>query len=107
NPALGLEMIVSVLARAYFGIHVAAGLFAVTTWVQAGDWPQWRGPGRDGVWPEHRPPDRLTLEGLKRRWRCPLGGGYGGVAVAAGRVYVMDRQKRPAEVERILCLDAA
>lgn len=70
------------------------------------DWPQWRGPGRDGVWPEKDLPTKLPAK-LEPRWRKPLGGGYGGIAVAGGRVYVLDRQKEPKEVERVLCLDAA
>jgi outer membrane protein assembly factor BamB len=36
----------------------------------------------------------------------PVGGGFGGIAVAGGRVYLLDRQKEPREVERVLCLDA-
>jgi outer membrane protein assembly factor BamB len=71
----------------------------------AADWPQWRGPSRDNVWPEKGLPD--TLPGtLTPRWKKPLGAGYGGIAVAAGRVYVQDRQKEPREVERVVCLDA-
>src|SRR5262249_24575046 len=31
---------------------------------------------------------------------------YGGVAVRAGRVYLMDRQAGPPEVESVVCLDA-
>jgi outer membrane protein assembly factor BamB len=72
----------------------------------AGDWPQWRGPGREGVWHEAGLPERLPAEGLKPRWRQPMGGGYGGVAVSGSRVYVMDRRTLPREVERVLCLDA-
>jgi outer membrane protein assembly factor BamB len=69
------------------------------------DWPQWRGPGRDNRWPEPGLPARLPGK-LTPRWKQPIGGGYGGIAVAGRRVYVMDRQKTPAEVERIVCLDA-
>ena len=65
-----------------------------------------RGPGRDGVWPEKDLPDKLPAK-LEPRWRKPIGGGYGGIAVAGGRVYVLDRQKEPKEIERVLCLDAA
>jgi outer membrane protein assembly factor BamB len=70
------------------------------------DWPQWRGPGRDGVWPEKGLPDRFPADGAKPRWKKPLGGGFGGISTAAGRVYVMDRHTKPAEVERVVCLDA-
>jgi outer membrane protein assembly factor BamB len=71
----------------------------------AADWPQWRGPGRNSFWAEKTLPASLP-EKLAVRWKQPIGGGYGGIAVAAGRLYVMDRQKRPREVERTLCLDA-
>jgi len=40
-------------------------------------------------------------------WRRPVGGGYGGISVARGRAFVMDRQTKPAERERIVALDAA
>ena len=69
------------------------------------DWPQWRGPTRDNRWFEKGLPDRLPAQ-LSPRWKRPIGGGYGGIAVQAGRVYVQDRQKEPREVERLVCLDA-
>jgi outer membrane protein assembly factor BamB len=81
-------------------------LFLVTA-APGADWPQWRGPNRDGVWPEKDLPDRFPDGGLTPRWRRPIGGGYGGIAATAGRVYVMDRVKAPREAERTLCLDAA
>lgn len=72
----------------------------------AADWPQWRGANRDNVWPEKNLPDKLPAK-LTPRWKQPLGGGYGGIAVRDGRVYVQDRQTSPREVERVVCLDAA
>jgi outer membrane protein assembly factor BamB len=77
---------------------LAADLFA-----QDGqDWPQWRGPTRDGVWHEtglvQELPDELAI-----KWRAEIGGGYTGPTVAKGRVYVMDRVEEPAEIERIHC----
>jgi outer membrane protein assembly factor BamB len=72
----------------------------------AADWPQWRGGKRDSVWPQKGLPDRLP-DKLAPRWKKPIGGGYGGIAVRAGRVYVMDRVKTARELERVLCLEAA
>lgn len=70
------------------------------------EWPQWRGPRGDGSWHAPKLPAEWPKEGLPRVWRLELGGGYGGVAVADGRAYVMDRQREPDDVERVLCFDA-
>jgi outer membrane protein assembly factor BamB len=70
-----------------------------------GDWPQWRGPGRDGGWLRADLPEKFTAE-LKPRWRKPIGGGFSGIAVTGGRVYAFDYQAQPREQERVLCLDA-
>src|SRR5215218_9334847 len=89
--------------------------------VHADDWPQWLGPQRDGEWRETGILEKFPADGLKVRWRVPIGGGYTGPAVANGRVYVMDRQSAPgtsqppnafargelAGTERVLCLDEA
>ncbi|MFM7150512.1 MAG: PQQ-binding-like beta-propeller repeat protein, partial [Gemmataceae bacterium] len=72
---------------------------------QPADWPQWRGAKRDNHWAEKGLPDRLP-ETLPQRWKQPIGGGYFGIAVTHGRVFVLDRQTQPEEVERVLCLDA-
>ena len=70
------------------------------------DWPRWRGPRGDGTWQGAKLPERWPDGGLRRVWRQPVGGGYGGVAVAQGQVYVMDRQVEPEEAERLLCFHA-
>ncbi len=71
----------------------------------AADWPQWRGPGRDGLCNETGIVENLAAPTLEPRWTAPIGAGYSGPTVAAGRVYVMDRLTQPSEVERIHCLD--
>lgn len=71
----------------------------------AEDWPQWRGPGRDGVWKETGIIDKFRSDRIKLRWSVPIGGGYSGPTVVGDRLYVMDRQIKPKEVERILCFD--
>ena len=74
--------------------------------LSADDWPQWRGPNRDGVWRETGILETIPETGLKVRWRAKVGNGYSGPAVAAGRVFVTDHQFHP-EVERVLCFDEA
>lgn len=84
----------------------------------ADDWPQWRGPERDGVWRERGIVDTLP-DDVQPEWRVEIGGGYAGPAVADGKVFVMDYQKESGDVlfnagradkltgkERVLCLDA-
>jgi outer membrane protein assembly factor BamB len=68
------------------------------------EWPQWHGPKRDQVWPVPNLPSLLP-KAPPPRWTKPLGGGFGGVAVSGGRVFVMDRQTLPKEVERIVCIE--
>src|SRR5690242_9202240 len=70
------------------------------------DWPRWGGVRGDNSWKAPKLPEKWPEKGLSRLWKQPIGGGYGGVSVADGRVYVMDHLKEPTEVERILCFDA-
>ena len=73
----------------------------------AEDWPQFRGPRGDGTWRTEGLPERFPEGGLKTVWKQSIGGGYAGISVVGDRVYTLDRQTEPAEVERIVCLSAA
>ena len=54
----------------------------------AGDWPQFRGPNRDGVSAETGLLKAWPTEGPKKLWTVPgLGGGYSSVAVVGGTIY--------------------
>jgi outer membrane protein assembly factor BamB len=72
---------------------------------RADDWPQWRGPNRDGVWHESGLVEKFADKELKIAWRQPIASGYSGPTVAAGRVFVTDRQVEPKQIERVLCFD--
>jgi outer membrane protein assembly factor BamB len=85
----------------------------------AADWPQWLGPNRESVWQEDGIVDRFPDEGLKVKWRAPVGLGYSGPAVADGKVYVMDYELKSGKIEnspssrgklegqeRVVCFDA-
>jgi outer membrane protein assembly factor BamB len=72
-------------------------------WAASDEWPQWRGPNRDGLWSETGIVQKFPGPRIPLRWSVPIASGYTGPTVAAGRVYVMDRLTRPGEVERIHC----
>lgn len=71
----------------------------------ASEWPQWRGPNRDGVWAEDGIIDTFPKPKLVPRWSVSVAAGYSGPTVADGRVYVMDRLTQPSEMERVHCFD--
>jgi outer membrane protein assembly factor BamB len=79
---------------------------AVCGRASADDWPQWRGPNRDGVWRETGVLEKFAGEELKIQWRQPIGSGYSGPTVAGGRVFVTDRVVEPKQAERVHCFDA-
>jgi outer membrane protein assembly factor BamB len=81
-------------------------LLLATLDARGDDWPQWRGPNRDGIWRETGILEAIPADGLKIRWRARVGNGYSGPAVARGRVYVSDHLYA-TEVERVLCFDEA
>jgi outer membrane protein assembly factor BamB len=80
------------------------GLLAVT--VRADDWPQWRGPNRDGVWAETGILGSFPPDGLKVRWRARVGPGWSSPVVANGRVYLTDSElEKPRARERVHCFE--
>ncbi len=73
----------------------------------AGSWPGFRGPEGAGVAPAPGPlAETWPPEGPRVLWSVPLGEGYAGAAVHAGRVYVFDYdQAASADALRCLSLD--
>src|SRR5436305_11171278 len=67
----------------------------------AADWPQWRGPNRDGVSSEEV---KWPANGPRIVWKTAVGIGFSAVSVSHGRVYTMGNE---AEKDTIWCLDAA
>ncbi|MHC4155167.1 MAG: PQQ-binding-like beta-propeller repeat protein [Planctomycetota bacterium] len=72
----------------------------------ADDWPQWRGPKRDGVWREKGIVQEFAGAHLPIRWRAKIANGYSGPTVADARAYVTDRLTEPNQLERVHCFDA-
>src|SRR5260370_33721471 len=86
----------------------SVALAACVTLLNAGehrsqDWPQWRGPNRDGkaigfTAPESWPPQ------LKQQWKANVGVGDSTPALVGGKLYALGRQDTD---EVMTCFDAA
>jgi outer membrane protein assembly factor BamB len=57
---------------------------------RASDWPQWRGPARDGTLFATLPAE--WSEQLTKRWEVPVGAGHSSPVIAGTRVVVLARQ---------------
>jgi outer membrane protein assembly factor BamB len=68
------------------------------------DWPQWRGPGRDGISPLPIGAGPWPPAGPRQLWRVPGGAGYSSISISGGRAFTVVQD---GEDEVILCLDAA
>jgi outer membrane protein assembly factor BamB len=76
--------------------------------VMQADWPQWRGPDRDGVWSDTGIIESFPAEGLKAKWRTPVRPGWSSPVVAQGRVFITDVElNAPDAWERVLSFDEA
>src|SRR5579864_4258468 len=65
----------------------------------AADWPEWRGPHRDGVVTEEPAnyPEKLRL-----KWKVEVGIGHASPVLAGGRIYEFTRQ---GDQETVLAID--
>src|ERR1043165_8395297 len=86
----------------WLGPSMFALLLALACAARADDWPQWRGPNRNGISREtgwqaqwSSPPTKL--------WQAGVGVGYSSEAVANGRLYTMGNVD---ETDYVYCLDA-
>ena len=79
-------------------------LYGVVSIVGAADWPQWRGPDKDGISRETGLLKEWPDGGPQVLWRVPLGEGFSGISVIGGRVYTMFSEE---DDEFVVCLNAA
>ena len=86
-----------------FRLLPAALLLAVVTPSRAADWPQWRGPNRDGVSAETGWNTAWAAGGPKVLWKTNVGIGCSSFSVVGDHVFTMGNQGDTASV---LCLDA-
>lgn len=94
-----MRRLVSIIGRA------ACALAALSAAAGAADeWPQWRGPARDGHLSGLQPRASWP-EALAPGWKLKVGVGHASPVVSAGRVYEFSREGE-AEVVRALELDS-
>ncbi|MCC7153623.1 MAG: PQQ-binding-like beta-propeller repeat protein [Bryobacterales bacterium] len=88
------------IVRVGFSLLAAGGLLV------AGDWPEWRGPNRDGTSAEKGLIDKWSLAGENLAWKAPYGGRSTPV-VFGGRLYLLNAGGKGETLqERLLCFDA-
>jgi outer membrane protein assembly factor BamB len=71
--------------------YAVAFVMALTTLISnAADWPQWRGPGRDGVLADYAWP--ALPEKLAENWKLEVGEGHSSPILAGGKIFSFARQ---------------
>lgn len=72
-------------------------------WAQSGEWPQWRGPNRDGISTETGLLKQWPKDGPKVLWQVEdVGIGYSSISIKDGRIYT---QGDLDGVEHVIALD--
>ncbi|UCE41664.1 MAG: PQQ-like beta-propeller repeat protein [Candidatus Aminicenantes bacterium] len=89
-------------ANLSMSVMVGCMILMITGWAFTQDWPQWRGPNRDGKVSGFTAPQEWPKE-LTQKWRTPVGLGDSTPALVGNKIYVFARQ---GEEEVTLCLDA-
>jgi outer membrane protein assembly factor BamB len=84
-------------------LWLALGLCVVPSPTQAVDWPQWRGPNRDGISQEKGLLKEWPKEGPKLLWKIAIAGsGYSTPAVVGERLYLLGNDGLEDESVRAL-----
>jgi len=90
--------------RKWFIVFIAGVLvLSCITSISAQDWPQWRGPDRDGKVSGFAAPDNWPSE-LSKQWQETVGTGDASPVLVGGMLYLFTRQD---DKEVILCLNAS
>ncbi|HVE38522.1 MAG TPA: PQQ-binding-like beta-propeller repeat protein [Planctomycetota bacterium] len=78
----------------------------LSSFSKADDWPQFRGPNRDAVCSDQGLLEAFPPDGVKIRWRVPVGGGYSSPVIAQGRVYLAYSEWKGEQAwEHLRCID--
>ncbi len=92
-------------SRTYLSCTILLLSFASLALAATGDWPQFRGPNRDGISPETGLLQDLPAGGPPLVWKTTgLGVGYSTVSVVGSHIYTVGEDK---ETSSVIALDAA
>ena len=75
-----------------FLLSACGGLVLVSAQSRSSDWPQWRGPNRDGVVTSFTEP-KAWPEQLTKKWKVDVGLGYATPILIGSRLYMFSRQE--------------
>ena len=90
----------------YFGIiSLILACAFTTTQTFAEDWPQWRGPARDGTVKAEAWPDSLDEQHLTQQWRVELAEGYASPFIAGDKVFTVETRDKQDEIVRAFNLN--
>jgi outer membrane protein assembly factor BamB len=80
------------------GLSLLVGAWCFAGFAAAGDWPQWRGPERNGISTETGLLQKWPKEGPKLLWHVTdLDAGYSTPAVVGDRLYVLNNKGKDTE----------
>src|SRR3954471_8637455 len=74
---------------------------SLSSWAE--DWPQWRGPTRDGISQEKGWLDQFPDQGPPIAWKANVGLGFSSIVVAGGRACTAGHVN---DVDSVVCFDA-
>ena len=94
---------VSALSVAVSLCIIAAGFYNTA---QAADWPNYRGPGYNGITTETGWKSNWGDAGPKVLWKKSVGIGFSSITVADGQVYAMGNTGKTGNTDIVYCFDA-
>ncbi|HKW98435.1 MAG TPA: PQQ-binding-like beta-propeller repeat protein [Bryobacteraceae bacterium] len=96
----------AILANGFLLLITSSICCAAATVPQVGDWPDWRGPNRDGISREKHLPEKWSLAGENLSWKAPYGGRSAPI-ILGDRLYLENSAgKGETQQERVMCFNA-
>jgi outer membrane protein assembly factor BamB len=99
------QSVTSRLVRMVTNVSLTAAIAAsLSLTCLAEDWPQWRGPTRDGISAEKGFVDKFPDQGPPIAWKTNVGLGFSSIIVGKGKAYTAGHANN---ADTVFCFDAA